>query len=263
MKKPNFHPTYLQVIYFIIYGFLFSFIIFTPTLISGPLHVNGKMIAAEETIEGSLLGILFIISVLILNLYKREVAKHQEINKLISAHKTKVESRLTDSYQYIGLLNVQLQEIKSIFNSIDKYPETKEDLKKTFHFFGERVHGIVKTDWVLFRIISRNTHRTISEHFETREGIPLSFPHVSNKSIIEQHSDLQFTSVVSNPQNINIRVFCVIPVEKISQDQRIFIQAIINEITKLFIILNSTYYKKENSLFVENQPVISVQQRQA
>jgi hypothetical protein len=221
------------------------------------------LIVAEETIEGSLLGILFIISVLILNLYKNEVAKHQELNKLISDDKTKIEVRLTDSYQYIGLLNVQLQEIKTIFNTIDKYPETKEDLKKTFRFFGERVHGIVKTDWVLFRIINRNNSRTISEHFETREGIPVSFPHVSNKRIIEGHSDLQFTSVVSNPQNINIRVFCVMPVEKISQDQRIFIQAIINEITKLFVILNSTYYKKETSLFIENKPDLSLYQRPA
>jgi hypothetical protein len=42
-----------------------------------------------------------------------------------------------------------------------------------------------------------------------------------------------------------------LPVEKISHDQRIFIQAMINEITKLFVILSSTYYKKESKMFVE------------
>ena len=242
---------------------LFCSVIYIPTIINGPLRVTARLIIAEETIEGALVGISFIISILLLNLYKHEVYKHKELIKKINEDKTKVESRLTDSYHYIGLLNVQLKEIKTIFNSIDKYPETKEDLKKTFRFFGERVHGIVNSDWVLFRIISRATHRTISEHFEPRVGVSPGYPHVSNKMITEGNSDFPFTSIVSNPPNINILVFCVIPVTKLSHDQRIFIQAIINEITKLFVILNSSYYKKESNIFVENKPVIPLQQRQA
>jgi len=50
-------------------------------------------------------------------------------------------------------MNVQIQEIKSIFNTIDKYPETKEGLKKALTFFGSRVIGIVNSEWVMFRII--------------------------------------------------------------------------------------------------------------
>jgi hypothetical protein len=41
------------------------------------------------------------------------------------------------------------------------------------------------------------------------------------------------------------------PVDKITNDQHVFIQAIINEITKLFVILNSLYYKKESNLIFE------------
>jgi hypothetical protein len=41
-------------------------------------------------------------------------------------------------------------------------------------------------------------------------------------------------------------------IDKISNDQRIFVQAIINEITKLFVILNSVYYKRENKIFIED-----------
>ena len=44
------------------------------------------------------------------------------------------------------------------------------------------------------------------------------------------------------------------PVDEISNDQHIFIQAIINEITKLFVILNSLYYKKESKIFIEDIP---------
>jgi hypothetical protein len=151
-------------------------------------------------------------------------------------------------------MNVQMLEIKSIFNTIDKYPETKEGLKKAFNFFGERVIGIVNSDWVLFRIIDFNNLRTICEHFGTRQGTEYGYPHVSNKMIVEKQPVLPYSYVISDPKNLNILVFCVMAIDKISNDQQIFIQAIINEITKLFVILNSLYYKQESKLMSEEKP---------
>jgi hypothetical protein len=209
------------------------------------------MILEEETFEGSLICILFIISILILNLYKHEVNKQKEVVIKINDEKKKVEERLNNSEQYIAIMNVQMQEIKSIFNSIDRYPETKEGLKKAFAFFGSRVIGIVNTNWVLFRIIDNNNQRTICEHFATRQGFKDGYPHVSNKMVIEKQPILPFTYVISNPKNLNILVFCIMPIDKISNDQQLFIQAIINEITKLFVILNSIYYKNESRLLFE------------
>ena len=254
MKKINFQPSFLQILYLIIFIILFAFIIYTPTLIKGPVTLTSKLILEEETFEGSLICILFIISILIFNLYKREVNKHKDlINKIID-EKKKVEDRLNDSEQYIGIMNVQIQEIKSIFNSINEYPETKDGLKKAFNFFGERVIGIVNSEWVLFRIIEGNTQRTVCEHFGTRKGFSYSYPHVSNKMIMEKQHILPFSYIVSNPKNLNILVSCIMPIDKISNDQHVFIQAIINEITKLFVILNSVYYKKESKLLFEENP---------
>jgi hypothetical protein len=256
MKKINLQPSFLQILYLFIFSAIFLIVLYTPTLIKGPVQLTAKMILKEETIEGALLCILFIISILILSLYRREIIKHQELINRISTEKMKVENRLFDSEQYIGITNVQIQEIKYIFNSIDKFPETKEDLKKAFGFFGERVIGIVNSNWVLFRIIDSNTQRTICEHFVTRQGFSCSYPHVSNKMIIEKQSVLPFISVISSPKNLNILVSCIMPVDKISNDQNIFVQAIINEITKLFVILNSLYYKKENKTLIENIPKV-------
>jgi hypothetical protein len=42
------------------------------------------------------------------------------------------------------------------------------------------------------------------------------------------------------------------PVDEISNDQQIFIKAIINEVTKLFVILNSLYYKKESAMLIDS-----------
>lgn len=253
MKKIKNQMSFLQIVYLTICLVLFFIIIFTPAIINGPIHISEKLIIEEETIEGSLLGILLVISILIFNLYKLEVGKHKEQIIKINNDKKKVEERLLDSDQYIGMLNVQVQEIKSIFNAIEKYPESKDDLKKTFSYFGERVLGIVNTNWVLFRIINRNSQRTIHEQFETRRGFSYDHPHISNKMIIEDQSVLPYTSVISNAKNLNIVVFCILPIEKISKDQNVFILAIMNEITKLFVILNSSYYKNENKLIVEGE----------
>jgi hypothetical protein len=252
MKKIKFKPSFLQILYLVIFIILFAFIIYTPTLVKGPVNLTSKLIFEEETFEGVLICILFIISILILNLYKREATRHKELINKISNEKKKVEDRLTDSEQYIAIMNVQIQEIKSIFNTIDKYPEAKEGLKKAFTFFGSRVIGIVNSEWVMFRIIDSKTQRTVCEHFGTRTGYSNGYPHVSNKLIIGKETILPFSYVISSPKNLNILVTCIMPIDKISNDQQLFIQAIINEIAKLFVILNSLYYKKESNLIFED-----------
>ena len=252
MKKLNFHPSFLKILFFIIYVILFSFIIFTPTLINGPIYLSKKIIVEEEIIEGSLLCILFFLSIIILNVYKNEVYKHKEIIKTINNEKKITEERLFDSFNYIGKVNVQIQEIKSIFNASDRYPETKKDFKKIFRFLSRRVLGIVNTDWVLFRIININTQKTLSECFETRQDFSCNYPILGNKMIIEKQPILGVTTVISNPQNLNILVYCALPIDNISNDQHVFIQAILNEITKLYVIFNSLYDKNANKIFTGN-----------
>lgn len=254
MKKKVFHPTFLKFSYLIIFSLLFSFIVYTPTLIGGPVNLNTKVILKQETIEGSLLCILFIMSILILKMYKLEVIKHKGLINKITHEKKRVEDRLIDTEKYIGILNVQIREIKSIFNSIDQFPEKKDDLKKAISFFGDRVFGIVNSKWVLFRIIDSNTQRTIFEHFATRHGFSYNYPRVSNKMVIEKQAISNSIYVISNPKNLNVRTFCIMPIDMISNDQHLFIQAILNEITKLFVICNSFCSKNENNILKENNP---------
>jgi hypothetical protein len=253
MKKKRLQPSFLQSIYFIIILILFGIIICTPTLIKGPLNISSKLIVEEETIEGVLLLFLLIIGFLILKLYRHESDKQKEMIRKISDEKKRVNDRLTDTEQYIGITNVQIQEIKHIFNSIEKFPETKDDFNKAVSFFSERVIGIVNPQWVLFRIIDRNTQRTFYEYSSSRPGISYSLPHISNKMVIEKKSIVHLTYLISNPKNLNILAFCIIPVDRISNDQNVFIQAIINEITKLFVILNSLYNKKEDKIYIEEK----------
>jgi hypothetical protein len=255
MKELKIKASFLQILYLIIYICLASFIIITPILISGSVHLTKKFIIDEEIIEVILLGVLFSLSILIFKLYKQEARKKEDIIKKIKSDKKTTEEKLFDSLSYIGKVNVQIEEIKSIFNTTNKYPETKNDYKKSFRFLSERVLGIVNSNWVLFRIIDRNTRKTISECFETRAGFSSQYPCISNKMIIENQFMTSCTTVISNPQNLNILVCCALPIDKINKDQRIFIEAIINEIIMLFIILHSSYYKNETKIFTELKPI--------
>jgi hypothetical protein len=254
MEKIKFHQSYLQLIYLIIIVILFSFIIYTPTFIEGPFRITNKLIIEEEKIEGFLIGILFILSFIILGLYRKEGDRNKEQIQRINDDKKKVEKRLLESDQYIGIVNVQIQDIKSIFNSIESYPKTKTELKKTFTFFGKRILGITNSSWSLIRIIDSKTQRTISEHFESKGGLVPDFPHVSNKSILEKQQIPSHTAVISEPKNLDILVFCILSTDKISNNEHIFVQAIINEITKLFVIINSTYNNEVNLIFVDGEP---------
>lgn len=253
MNKLNFRPSFLQTLYFIIFLILFSLIIFTPSLINGPARLTSKFLIEEEIIEGTLLFLLFLTSIFILNLYKNEVARHKELIKKIDDDKKIVEDKFNESFNYIGKVNVQIQEIKSLFNESNRFPETKNDFKKSFRILSARVLGIVNTNWVLFRIINISKQKTLGECFETRKDYSCDYPLLSNKMIVENQNIVHSTLIISSPQNLNILVCCVMPTENISNDQRIFVQAILNEITKLFVIYNSLFNKNGGKTVLQKQ----------
>jgi hypothetical protein len=259
MKTIKFQPSVLQVIYIVIYLILFSFIVYVPTLISGPVHFTKKLIFEEEVIEGSLLAILFIINLLVLHLYKKEELRQKEVIRKIRTDKKTTEEKLVDAFKYIGQINVQMQEIKSIFSKTTKFPGTKNDFKKTLLFFGEQTFGIVNSNWVLFRIIDSSNQKTISEHFENRLGYNIKCPHISNRNIIEKQSCSPFTLVISNPPNLDIVTCCIIPQENITNEEMVFLQAITNEITMMFVLLESSYYKNGKKLLTEGEAISKVE----
>ncbi len=246
MKKLSFQSSFLRILYLIINILLFSVVIFTPLLIRGPLYLTEELIIKEEIFEASLLCILFALSFIIYELYKHEARKQEELIIKIRNDKKSAEEKLDDSFRYIGQINVQIQQIKLIFNNYNKLPETKNDFKRALFYFGERVFGITDADWVLFKIINCKNSKTINEQFETRHEGAFDYPHISNKMIIEKQACPPFTAIISNPQNFNILVCCILPVDNVNNDERIFIQAITNEITMLFVILNSSYYEEGN-----------------
>ncbi len=174
-------------------------------------------------------------------LYKKEGLRQRELIAKISNDKKTTEERLTDAFKYIGQINVQMQEIKTIFNHSTAFPETLNDFRKTLLFYSEQTFGIVNFNWVLFRIIDCNTSKTLSEHFQNRLGHTYKCPKVSNRIIIDHYSCDPYTTVISNPTNLNILTCCLLPEGKLSNDEKLFLKAITNEITMMFVLLESSF----------------------
>ena len=242
MKQPVVRLSFLEVFYLILFILLFSIVFIIPLLINDNVALTDALIIDEEIAEGILLSVLLLLSLVLSYLYRKEYAKQQRLIKTIEFENLSAIDKLDSAFKYIGKINVQIQEIRSIFNHNRLYPETKSDFKKSLMFFSERVLGIVNADWVLFRIIDNASQQTVSEHFKSRAGINHAYPQISNKQIINNSPAGKLTSILSNHGNINFLVSCNLPLEAIDQEQDVLINLIVNELTMLFIIFSSTYY---------------------
>ena len=234
----------LQVVYLASLTLLFCLIVSTPYLIKGNILLRERIVVGEEIVEGALIAMLLIIGYVFSVMYKKELNKCiREIDELTTG-KSNLEAKLTEAFGYIGEVNVQVQEIKTLFSTLRKYPESKNDFKNILSFFGERVLGIVNVDWVMFRIIDPDNFRTLREHWEAR-GSAIALNHsVSNKAIVNNTAIDGCSVVGSRYENLSIKVFCILPIKKLATNQRILVEAIVNDLEMLFVIFTSEHYRE-------------------
>lgn len=243
MKIFNIQLSFLRVLYLILYVILAAVVFIIPILIQDNVYLTKQLIVDEEIVEGTLLIILFLLSILLSVLYKQELTRQHNIIKLKEAeHKTTLE-KLDESFRYIGKINIQIKEIVSLLNTSYSYLDTENNFKKVLMLFCDRVLNVVNVDWVLFRIIDIDSKKTITERFQTREGVSRQFPQLNNKIIVENQISPEITSIVSNKSNLNIVISCNLPIVQLQSDQRKIIEAFVNQLSMLFIIFNSSYYK--------------------
>ena len=234
----------LQAVYLTSLMVLFCLIVSTPYLIKGNFLLRERIVVEEEIVESALIALLLIIGYVVSIMYKRELNKCiREIDELTTG-KINLEEKLNEAFGYIGEVNVQVQEIRALFSTLKKYPENNNDFKNILAFFGQKVLGIVNVDWVTFRIIEPDNLRTLREHWEAR-GSAVALNHgISNKAIVN-HAAINGCSVVgSHYENLSIKVFCILPIEQLTTNQRILVEAIVNDLEMLFVIFTSEHYRE-------------------
>ncbi|MDD5071507.1 MAG: hypothetical protein PHQ42_02095 [Patescibacteria group bacterium] len=228
----------LERIYFTFLFIIFFLVVLTPALVK-----CGFFFIKEEFLEMEIILFLFAIGYIILKLYRREVAKNLEELEKIKREKGSLEARMMEAFKYIGEVNVQIQEIRSIFSSIKKIPENKKDFRYILKFFSDKILGIVNVGWVAIRIIDRQSSVSLQEYYGTRGGVSPAKQKINNNDLLRNKKLGGCRIITSSQENFRIKTFCIIPEQKISRDQEDLIRGIINQLEMLFVIFSSNYYK--------------------
>jgi hypothetical protein len=231
----------LERAYFAILVTIFLLIIFTPYIIR-----SGFTLVDEEIAEVAAIALFFTIGYVVLLLYRKEAARNRNELDRLKQDKVTLERRLTEAFHYIGTVNIQIGQIRSVFSEIRKFPENKKDFCSILQFLAQRVLCMVNTEWVLFRIIDTQNRNTLREHSESRGNAVLLNHKISNTYLALHEKFEGLTVMESGQENFHIKTFCIIPRQKLSRDQEVFIRAVVNQLEMLFLIFTSTYYKNSH-----------------
>ena len=133
--------------------------VFTPLIIS-----SGISIIPEEALEAVVIALLLCTGRVLFGFYKKEVKKNLDACQNLRCERDSLEGRLMEAFRHIGSVNIQIDEVRSAFSGIKKYPENRRDFKNIMQFLGNRVLCMTDSEWVLFRIIDTEKKSTLQEY---------------------------------------------------------------------------------------------------
>lgn len=214
-------------------------ILFTPFL------VKNISIIDESFAESIFLLFLITFAYFITFLYKKQSKFYKKIIADLSDSKKNSEERLNEAFKYIGKINVQTQEVESAFNVINKYPTSKQEVRKLINYLAGKILGMINSDWVVVRIVDIEKIKTLTEVYLYRNQEPKIKPLIPNKSLINKEALVNLTVISSTEDNFNINTYCIFPAI-INKEETMFVESVANQVEMLYIIYSSVYLKKEN-----------------
>jgi hypothetical protein len=259
----SFNPTdkvkLFEFIYMVAIILLLAAVFFTPLLVRHHLLLVKKYVVQEDVVEVLLIGMLLSTAYLLSNFYKKELKKYRRKTQKLSRDNCDLSNKLTDAFKYIGGVNVQIQEIRSVLCGLSRYPATENEFRNELAFFGRKVLGIVNADWVVIRIIRQKNLRTIKEHFESRKYKHVSIKGISNKAIIDNRKIDGYSIVSTRRENCDVMIVCVFPKKCLNEEEKILIEAVTNQIEMHYLIFvfprqpREIYLNRKSSRRIESK----------
>lgn len=230
---------YLKNIYLSVLYLILAFIIFTPFLGKYFHFLNEEYQEFIMLVLSAIFGYFFFL------LYKKELIIFQTKIDDLKQDKDKLGRKFNDAYSHIGNMNILMQEINEIFTKIKNYPENENDLKNTIKYLSWHILVMLNAKWVDIRIVNLATKKTIHEYYNTSINCTEDKVIINNVDLIKEKYPSWIIVVKSSQENMSINTFCIIKT-KLSDEQRILIEAIINQLEMLYLISLSPYHKKSN-----------------
>jgi hypothetical protein len=226
-----------------IVGFYFSILLVlllcvstTPLLIRHGISITDHLMVEEEVLETvlilALLGISFLILIRFTNRLK---AYQQAVNRAVH-DKSKLVSRLTDAFRYIGKINVEIQEIESVLCGVAFYPQSKKEFKQLIDRLASRAMTIAAAPWLVVRMVDRHSGQTVNEHAVGHPGYALPPATLGNRAILNGVRVDGLQTIGPRQHNLDLLTVFILPALTIPNEKIVLIIAILNQIEMLFIL---------------------------
>jgi hypothetical protein len=231
----------LEIFYMATIGVLMIIVVSTPFFVRRWIAETNRLLGEQEVMETLLIAVLLSLAYTLSRIYKAIIKTHREEIQRLAMNNTTLQCRLTEAFNYIGNVNVQLQEIRSAFSLLNRLPQNRNDFKNLLRVFAQKALTIANTDWLAVRIIDRQSLRTVIEHLESRrKGIALN-PHIANKSIVEGEPIAGLVVIRCENENLDTTVACIFSRNELTWEEKTLLEAIAGEIELFFIAFASRH----------------------
>jgi len=234
----------LEKIYLLLICVLFLLIVMTPYVITESLSVGENLLITQQVVQSAVICFMLIFGYVISLLYRREINRQKKEVETLKNNTITLEERLEDAFKYIGTVNVQMQQIRSAFEGLKEYKDSHTDFQSIMIFVSKKILGLIQSDWVLIRVLKPDSMQTLGECVETRGDIARPTKEISNKDLINFGKINSSTVVQSKEKNLKLRIFCVFDEQVITNDQRLMIESLLNDLEVLFVLFTSEFYKR-------------------
>lgn len=205
-------------------GILLALIVSTPFLVN-----RGFNRLDEEVVEALVILILTVVTIRVFALYHREIRQK--------------EHSIAQFARHVGTLNLQVEQIGSLFREIEDWSRQHRSLQHLFALLADRVIEVVNADWVVLRIIESESGRTLAECSRTRARTYRSLPVISNRRLI-QTTNLRDYSVIGQDL-LHLKTRCVLPVKQLTETQALLIRVILDSLSLLYVVVNLSNHRRQ------------------
>jgi len=227
---------YIIGLYFSILLILLLCVSSTPLLIRNGISISDHFIIEEDMLETALILFLFGISFMVFMRFTNRLKAYQQKTKQAVQDKSKLVSRLTAAFRYIGRLNVEIQEIESALCGVAFYPQNKKEFRRLVDGLASRAMTIAAVPWLVVRMIERHSGHTISEHAVRRPQSILPSITMGNRALIDGRRVEGLQTIGPRQHNLDLLTVFILPASAISKEETVLLTAILNQIEMLFLL---------------------------
>jgi len=236
---------FLIVVYFGVMASFLLLVIVTPLIIQFGVTITDKYIIEEDIIETTFIIILLGISYIIFGGFKRSLRAYEEKVETTGEENSRLVSRLADLTNYIGTVNVELQEIQATLCGVELYPQNNRELRRYIDHLVAKTMMVAGTTWAVVRIISRQNCRTIKEYDAVRPHRVMPSSTMGNREILENLHIEGLRIVGSRQKNLDVLTVCILPKTDFSEEENILITAILSQIELLFLLYRAGFIHQQ------------------